>query len=290
MGLAAHQEEIIAQLYREMYRKLVVYAENALNDSLAEEAVQDTFRIACSKYDELMNSSNPQGWLMNTLKNVIRNIRKEQANLNKYFVMTMSLDDEEFMEVCAVGTDVHKRLEDTEVDLMYSDLLTEEEYRLLTLIVRYRYSILEAALEFGINVETCKKRIQRAKKKLRKILEKSIDDVPKQDSSYIQKRRQKMLASNARSNRDFSYFDKLSTEELREIIRQDSLLDENEDSDIDAILYITEVLANREKEENERNVKDVEAAWKSFKENYYPYISDFLPSRYTVLILRKIKS
>ena len=31
MGLAAHQEEIIAQLYREMYRKLVVYAENALN-------------------------------------------------------------------------------------------------------------------------------------------------------------------------------------------------------------------------------------------------------------------
>ena len=83
-----------------------------------------------------------------------------------------------------------------------------------------------------------------------------------------------MLASNARSNRDFSYFDKLSTEELREIIRQDSLLDENEDSDIDAILYITEVLANREKEENERNVKDVEAAWKSFKENYYPYISD----------------
>ena len=92
MGLAAHQEEIIAQLYREMYRKLVVYAENALNDSLAEEAVQDTFRIACSKYDELMNSSNPQGWLMNTLKNVIRNIRKEQANLNKYFVMTMALD------------------------------------------------------------------------------------------------------------------------------------------------------------------------------------------------------
>ena len=77
-----------------------------------------------------------------------------------------------------------------------------------------------------------------------------------------------MLASNARSNRDFSYFDKLSTEELREIIRQDSLLDENEDSDMDAILYITEVLANREKEENERNVKDVEAAWKSFKENY----------------------
>ena len=172
MGLSAHQEEFITQLYKEMYEKLVVYAENMLNEGLAEEAAQDTFRIACSKYDELMNSRNPQGWLMNTLKNVIRNIRKEQANLNKYFVMTMSLDDEKFMEIRAVGTDIHKRLEDTEVDLMYSDLLTEEEYRLLTLIVRYRYSVLEAAQEFGINVETCKKRAQRAKKKLRKILEK----------------------------------------------------------------------------------------------------------------------
>ena len=30
----------------------------------------------------------------------------------------------------------------------------------------------------------------------------------------------------------------------------------------------------KRQEENERNVKDVEAAWKSFKENYYPYISD----------------
>ena len=85
MGLAAHQEEIIAQLYREMYRKLVVYAENALNDSLAEEAVQDTFRIACSKYDELMNSSNPQGWLMNTLKNVIRNIKVYPKSRTKIF-------------------------------------------------------------------------------------------------------------------------------------------------------------------------------------------------------------
>ena len=41
MGLAAHQEEIIAQLYREMYRKLVVYAAHMLNEGLAEEAAQD---------------------------------------------------------------------------------------------------------------------------------------------------------------------------------------------------------------------------------------------------------
>ena len=73
------------------------------------------------------------------------------------------------------------------------------------------------------------------------------------------------------STRDFSHFDKLSTEELQEILRQDSLLDDDS-SDIDTILYITDLLAKRSDSSN--NSKDVEAAWKSFKENYYPYISD----------------
>ena len=79
-----------------------------------------------------------------------------------------------------------------------------------------------------------------------------------------------MYTSNS-STRDFSHFDKLSTEELQEIIRQDSFLDDDS-SDIDAILYITDFLVKRSDSSN--NSKDVEAAWKSFKENYYPYISD----------------
>ena len=73
------------------------------------------------------------------------------------------------------------------------------------------------------------------------------------------------------STRDFSHLDKLSTEELQEILRQDSLSDDDS-SDIDTILYITDLLVKRSDSSN--NSKDVEAAWKSFKENYYPYISD----------------
>ena len=46
------------------------------------------------------------------------------------------------------------------------------------------------------------------------------------------------------STRDFSHLDKLSTEELQEILRQDSLLDDDS-SDIDTILYITDLLAKR---------------------------------------------
>lgn len=73
------------------------------------------------------------------------------------------------------------------------------------------------------------------------------------------------------STRDFSHLDKLSTEELQEILRQDSLLDDDS-SDIDTILYITNLLASRASSSDDS--KDVDTAWKSFKENYYPYISD----------------
>ena len=78
-----------------------------------------------------------------------------------------------------------------------------------------------------------------------------------------------MSVSN--SAKDFSHFDKLSTEELREILRQDSL-SEDSSSDVDAILYITGLLVSRSGSANDS--VEVEKAWESFKENYYPYISD----------------
>lgn len=79
-----------------------------------------------------------------------------------------------------------------------------------------------------------------------------------------------MFDNNGRP-RDFSYLDKLSTDELKELLRQDSMLDENEDSDMDAVLYIMEVLARREDKEA---AQSIDSAWQSFKDNYYPCASD----------------
>ena len=60
------------------------------NASLAEEAVQETFVIACTKQHALENSPNPEGWIMNTLKNVCRNIQK---NRNYYLTRILSLNE-----------------------------------------------------------------------------------------------------------------------------------------------------------------------------------------------------
>lgn len=173
MGLDKRQDEFVSRLYREMYHPLIAYARSALsNDALAEEAVQDAFRIGCAKISEFMGSPNPNGWITLVLKNVIRNTRRELASLNKLIVTSISIDDECFIESSAAVTDPNKRVEDSELDILYSDLLSPDEYRLLKLVAIHNYSMREAAVEFGISVEACKKRVQRAKEKLRKILEK----------------------------------------------------------------------------------------------------------------------
>ena len=161
MGLTREQGRDIARLYKEMYDKLYAYAYGILREKeLSEELVQETFRVACDKPLELLFSENPKGWLMNTLKNVIWNTRKRRATMAKYIVTAEAADLERM-----VSPDPGSN-----IDLMYSGLISEAEFQLVKRIAVDRYTMLEAAEELGISVETCKKRVQRAKEKLRKNL------------------------------------------------------------------------------------------------------------------------
>lgn len=164
MGLTDTQRRAIEELYHEMFHPLSAYAKSALNDrTLAEEAVQDTFRIACAKADDFLSSPNPKGWLLNTLKNVIHNTVRSRAYLNSIVVSSLDFDENTY----AGDEDAFN------LDFMYSDLADNEDYILLKKIALEKYSMLEAAQELGISVEACKKRVQRAKQKLKKRLKAS---------------------------------------------------------------------------------------------------------------------
>ena len=69
-----------------------------------------------------------------------------------------------------------------------------------------------------------------------------------------------------RRERDFSRYDEMEEEQLRQILREDASKPEGEESDTELLLYIMEVLAARRKERNEQ--KDPQAALESFRENY----------------------
>ena len=167
MGLSKEQGQYIEQLYKDMFDSLCSYAYSILkNTHLSEEAVQETFQIACSKPASLMSSKNPKGWLMNTLKNVLHNALRKRTALEKYIAAAES-ENIDLIASPSPGSNV---------DLMYSDMVTEIEFQLLKWVAIDQYTMLEAADKLGITVEACKKRVQRAEKKLRRKIEEI--DVP----------------------------------------------------------------------------------------------------------------
>ncbi len=161
MSLNKEKSKYIETLYYEMFYQLLAYAQSALSDrSLAEEAIQDTFGIACAKIEDLTSSPNPKGWIMNTLKYVIKNMRRTRAQLNQLLIPYIA------HEAGIAGA----KYDDDLTDITYGDIIGSKDYDLLKKIVIEKYSMVEAANEICITVEACKKRVQRAKKKLQKAL------------------------------------------------------------------------------------------------------------------------
>lgn len=156
--MTKEQSKRIEALYLEMFRRLYGVALAALNDPhLAEEAVQDTFRIACAKPDSLLSSQNPQGWLMNTLKNVMMKIRSRRA-YDKAYVIPLLSDHENLIGKA-----------DGENNGILS-LVDEDDRRILTLTALEGRTMNDAAKILGISLEACKKRAQRARRRLKEKL------------------------------------------------------------------------------------------------------------------------
>ncbi len=144
----------IEALYLQLYDMLFVYAGSSLeNSSQAEEAVQDTFVIACQKAGACLNSDNPAGWLVNTLKNVIRNTLRSQSIAKKILSEYCAFHIREL-----AASDSSPKLE-----LLYGQLSQREEFILLKEIAVDGLSYSEMAQARNITVEACRKRVQRAK-------------------------------------------------------------------------------------------------------------------------------
>ena len=149
--------EQIEKLYLEMCEMMVCYARCSFKEeSLAEEAVQNTFQIACQKPDQLCESVNPKGWLVNTLKFTIRNMKRSREHTQ----MLLSLVEQD--ESVTYSED---RLP---LHLMYEDISDTDDFKLLVEMAIDGRSHLEMATARGISVDACKKRVQRAKEALKK--------------------------------------------------------------------------------------------------------------------------
>lgn len=153
------QRIIIEELYQEMYDKLMVYAcVNLDSESLAEEAVQETFHTACQKPGSICESMNPQGWLVNTLKNTIRNMKRSRANAKRILETYMMT---QFREYSITEDRIN-------LNVLYENVADLEEFKLLSEMAIEGRSHEEMARSRNISISACKKRVQRAKETLQR--------------------------------------------------------------------------------------------------------------------------
>lgn len=151
------QRHAIHTLYIEEYPRLLAYARSVLRDeSLAAEAVQDTFLTACSKADELIGHPNPPAWLMQTLKYVVKNTYRSRAKLTALFfrILEMSANEDS------------SSMNEIELDATCEKLVGRETWCMLKNMLLERMSVQDVADSMGISREAAKKRLQRAHKKL----------------------------------------------------------------------------------------------------------------------------
>ena len=157
--------EIIERLYTEMYDKLIIYARCSFEEeSLAEEAVQETFQIACLKPYKLCESLNPRGWLVNTLKYTILNMKRSRESARQLLSNYLITQNE-----CIAFSEDKLSLQ-----LMYEDVSHTEEFKLIKEMAIDGRSHLEMANARGISVNACKKRVQRAKETLREKIKQDV--------------------------------------------------------------------------------------------------------------------
>ena len=153
--MAAPEMQFIARevesLFHAHYSKLVWYAQTLLTRNAqtsdpgrAEEAVQEAFAIAWSKWEDLFASPNPAGWLYNTVNNVVRNmIRADQQWA--------------------------ARLLQARADLELEGLVSQEELELLKRLYLEGMTYEELAAEENLNQNTLAARVRRIKLRFQKI-------------------------------------------------------------------------------------------------------------------------
>lgn len=159
--MTKQQNDEIDKLYKELFNSLLGYAQSCLHDeTLAEEAVQDTFRIACQKPEELLGSSNPRGWIRKTLKNVIHNTWRKQETAKRVLA--------DYYEQQA---QMLRQSEDAiDFEVLYQNVAGTEELRIIREMTLDGKTYEEMSAEQGTTLGAARKRIQRAKEFLRKKL------------------------------------------------------------------------------------------------------------------------
>lgn len=145
--------------FKKYFSEMYYFARKVLgSDDVAEDIVQETFLVAYKKLDDLLTSPSPKGWLYKVLRHIIGDNYRKRARLVETISITEGMDS-------PTNDAVNIRLE-------LEGAIGKDDLDILIKVYVERYTYKEVSALYGITVDAAKKRVQRAKAKLRLELEK----------------------------------------------------------------------------------------------------------------------
>lgn len=160
------EKELVESLYRLYFKKLFIYANAVLrNQEQAKDIVQDTFHEALRRIDVVAKHENPGGWLMNVVKNKLKECERNRRRDLRY-LLSLDADFPDESNLPEELVSAQSELQSGSVMEIIERVLTSEELQLLKRIVFDRASHQQVAQEFGISVYASQKRLERIRDKL----------------------------------------------------------------------------------------------------------------------------
>lgn len=155
--------DFIEALFRKYYGDLLRYARAILADPQeVEDAVQDVFKIACSKDAQRdLDIKMPWPWLKKILRNVASNYKRKDEKRDHHEVSIETIPE----EISAPSQSP------AELRAKYSGIADDEDLEILIYKSTTKATYQEIADKFGIvSAEACRKRIKRALTDMKKKL------------------------------------------------------------------------------------------------------------------------
>lgn len=169
----AEEKSKFEELYRLYRQDMYKTAYGILQDSFeAEDAVHEAFLIVIKKLNKISEIKCPQthAYLIIIVKNLALKIYNERKKIK-----TDDIDKIEITDSTDIEDTVIAKMELNQLEFILKQL-PEDYYQILFLEQYMGFNIKDISESLGITYENAKKRLQRAKSKLRKIIEENIED------------------------------------------------------------------------------------------------------------------
>lgn len=162
-------EELYLLYRQDMYKT----AYSILQDSFeAEDVVHEAFLIVIKKLDKISEIKCPRthAFLIIIVKNLALKVYNERKKINTY-----DIDNIEMADSTDIEDEVISEIELSQLENILKQL-PEDYYQILFLEQYMGFTIKDISESLSITYENTKKRLQRAKSKLRKLIEESMED------------------------------------------------------------------------------------------------------------------